>query len=106
MIYNDKIVLELYALGDTSINDDNNSNNLGGMQTNTPTSTHLTPPTWKWQGIFGYLLFYYCDSRKNPTRLKPSKMGRISYASPLVDVVEHTTVSIGYGCLILQIDLL
>ena len=45
MIYNDKIVLELYALGDTSINDDNNSNNLGGMQTNTPTSTHLTPPT-------------------------------------------------------------
>jgi hypothetical protein len=25
---------------------------------------------------------------------------------PLVDVVEHTTVSIGYGCFILQIDLI
>jgi len=25
---------------------------------------------------------------------------------PLVDAVEHTTVSIGYGCLILQIDVL
>ena len=28
-----------------------------------------------------------------------------SYVPTLVDVVEHTTVSIGYGCLILQIDL-
>lgn len=45
IVYNDKIVLELYALGDISINDDNNSNNLGGRQANTPTSTHLGPPT-------------------------------------------------------------
>ena len=39
------------------------------------------------------------------TNCKLSKRNLEYAGRPLVDVVEYTIVSIGYGCLILQIDL-
>lgn len=61
IVYNDKIVLELKALGDLYINNDLNPAKAGENDTIAPTPTHIGTPLeiyHSWYESVSYFLFY------------------------------------------------